>query len=116
MRVVSSPGACKGTETAISWNKTGPSGPQGEPGKQGEPGLQGKQGPAGESSVERYQQRGTAFNPHRREVTHGSLTPSGNAAALPRLVRLGAAKKVLAATLSVTPITVRYYIHLAWRV
>ena len=30
LRVVSDPSECKGSETAIYWNKVGPQGPQGE--------------------------------------------------------------------------------------
>jgi hypothetical protein len=44
------PKACGAKEQSISWNQTGPQGPQGAQGPQGEaglPGPQGEQGPAG---------------------------------------------------------------------
>lgn len=52
LRVLTS-GTCRNSETAVSWNKTGPqgemgpAGPQGERGPQGEQGEQGETGPAG---------------------------------------------------------------------
>ena len=39
--------SCTGNETAISWNQTGPAGPQGEAGPQGVGGPQGETGPQG---------------------------------------------------------------------
>ena len=39
--------SCTGNETAISWNQTGPAGPQGEAGPQGTPGPEGTPGPQG---------------------------------------------------------------------
>jgi hypothetical protein len=44
LRIVSGPGKCTSTETAISWNKVGPQGPAGPQGPQG---PQGETGPAG---------------------------------------------------------------------
>lgn len=46
LRILST-GTCKVTETAISWNMTGPQGPQGPQGAQGAQGPQGIQGPKG---------------------------------------------------------------------
>jgi hypothetical protein len=51
LRIVNGPEACdKKSETAISWNQTGPAGPQGpkgDPGAKGDPGPQGPAGPQG---------------------------------------------------------------------
>lgn len=44
LRIVSNPGACRPSETPISWNLTGPAGPPGPVGPQG---AQGPAGPAG---------------------------------------------------------------------
>jgi len=38
---------CTGSETAVSWNQTGPQGPAGAPGANGAAGAAGAQGPAG---------------------------------------------------------------------
>ena len=48
LRVIDAPSAsCKSTETALTWNQTGPQGPQGVTGPQGPKGDQGAQGPQG---------------------------------------------------------------------
>ena len=47
LRVVASLTSCSQKETAISWNLTGPRGPQGPEGPQGGEGPQGNQGPPG---------------------------------------------------------------------
>jgi hypothetical protein len=53
LRIVSDPGACRPSETPVSWNSTGvqntagPAGPQGPPGPAGPVGPQGPAGPAG---------------------------------------------------------------------
>jgi Lamin Tail Domain len=39
LRAVSTAGACRSSEEAISWNKQGPAGPQGPPGPKGDPGA-----------------------------------------------------------------------------
>jgi hypothetical protein len=44
LRKVNAPTDCSQKETAISWNITGPVGPQGDPGPQGVPGTQGPAG------------------------------------------------------------------------
>jgi len=41
--------ACRADEQAISWNQTGPQGPQGVPGPQGPQGVPGPQGPKGDA-------------------------------------------------------------------
>lgn len=48
LRVVSSPGACLKTETAIQWNKTGPVGPAGTDGEDGQDGEDGEDGQDGQ--------------------------------------------------------------------
>jgi hypothetical protein len=47
LRVVDSSGHCRPSETALTWNKTGPAGPQGQTGPAGPQGPQGPTGPAG---------------------------------------------------------------------
>ncbi len=47
LRVVAQTGDCKTDETSLSWNMTGPVGPQGLPGGQGPQGAQGPAGPQG---------------------------------------------------------------------
>jgi type VI secretion system secreted protein Hcp len=47
MRLVAIAGACRGNETALSWNTVGPAGAQGAQGVQGAPGQPGAAGPAG---------------------------------------------------------------------
>ena len=44
LRIVNDPNRCKNTEKAISWNKAGPTGPEGKPGEQEEPGATGPAG------------------------------------------------------------------------
>jgi hypothetical protein len=51
VRVVSSEDACRRIEQALSWNREGPAGPQGDagpPGPKGDPGPAGPQGPKGD--------------------------------------------------------------------
>ena len=48
LRIVGNSGACRPSETPISWNKEGPQGPQGPAGPQG---PQGPVGPAGSTSL-----------------------------------------------------------------
>jgi type VI secretion system secreted protein Hcp len=48
MRLVAVAGACRGNETALSWNTVGPAGPQGVAGVQGAAGQPGPAGPQGE--------------------------------------------------------------------
>src|SRR5688572_13836612 len=50
LRVVTT-ASCSSTETAISWNRVGPTGPQGIQGPQGEPGEPGPPGKPGHSVV-----------------------------------------------------------------
>jgi type VI secretion system secreted protein Hcp len=47
MRLVAVAGACRGNETALSWNTVGPAGAQGTQGVQGAAGQPGAAGPAG---------------------------------------------------------------------
>jgi type VI secretion system secreted protein Hcp len=47
MRLVAVAGACRGNETALSWNTVGPVGPQGQQGVQGVAGRDGQPGPQG---------------------------------------------------------------------
>ena len=47
MRLVAVAGACRGNETALSWNTVGPAGAQGAQGVQGAAGQPGAAGPAG---------------------------------------------------------------------
>ena len=47
MRLVAVAGACRGNETALSWNTVGPTGPQGTQGNPGVAGRDGQPGPAG---------------------------------------------------------------------
>ena len=48
LRVIDAPSAlCKSSETALTWNKTGPQGSKGDSGPQGPKGDQGAQGPQG---------------------------------------------------------------------
>jgi len=49
LRIVANSNQCTRSETLISWNQTGPVGPQGLPGPQGQPGQQGPQGLKGDS-------------------------------------------------------------------
>ena len=56
---------CRGDETPLVWNQTGPQGPKGDPGPQGPPGPQGSPGaagPAGAAGVSGYQQVTQSFN------------------------------------------------------
>lgn len=46
------PERCVNDDRRISWNETGPEGPQGAPGPQGPPGPQGEPGPAGPGDVQ----------------------------------------------------------------
>lgn len=46
MRLVDSSTACHNNETRVSWNITGPPGPQGDPGPAGPPGPTGPPGPS----------------------------------------------------------------------
>ena len=46
LRIVGSPADCRSKESPISWNATGPEGPQGPI---GEPGPAGEQGPPGDN-------------------------------------------------------------------
>jgi type VI secretion system secreted protein Hcp len=47
MRLIAVAGACRGNETALSWNTVGPAGAQGAQGVQGAAGQPGAAGPAG---------------------------------------------------------------------
>jgi hypothetical protein len=47
LRFVIDPGRCRKSERPLSWNASGPAGPQGPPGPQGDPGAQGPAGPPG---------------------------------------------------------------------
>lgn len=46
---IPSSGSCDSNEAALTWNQTGPQGPQGIPGPQGPAGTPGPQGPQGPS-------------------------------------------------------------------
>ena len=52
VRVVAAGTICKQTETAASWNITGPEGPTGPQGPQGAPGPQGVQGQQGQQGAQ----------------------------------------------------------------
>lgn len=70
LRVLTS-GQCRTSETAVSWNKTGPQGeqgPQGERGEQGEQGEQGMLSSVGTSSI--------AFSETLEQVTYLDATKS----------------------------------------
>src|SRR5688572_32906275 len=47
LRFVVAPSRCRKSERPLSWNVTGPAGPQGPPGPQGDPGAPGAAGPPG---------------------------------------------------------------------
>ena len=51
VRIIDAGAACRNNETEISWNQTGPAGPQGPVGPQGAPGPVGSQGPAGQTGA-----------------------------------------------------------------
>jgi hypothetical protein len=75
---------CKGGETSLDWNNTGPQGPQGPQGQQGlqgPQGIQGPQGPAGPTHA--YE----AAYPNSVNITNGAELvklniPAGNYAVL----------------------------------
>ena len=61
LRIVSNPGACRPSETSISWNAMGPEGPQGPAGPagpQGSAGPEGAQGPAGPAAPQDLSSKG----------------------------------------------------------
>lgn len=52
LRVIDSAATCKGSETRISWNETGPQGPQGAEGAKGDVGEQGEPGAPGPAGAD----------------------------------------------------------------
>ena len=51
VRIVGSEDDCKQNEEKLTWNITGPMGPQGLPGEKGDPGLPGEPGPQGDPGL-----------------------------------------------------------------
>jgi hypothetical protein len=51
IRIVATPGSCKGNEALLTWNNIGPTGPQGPTGLTGAVGATGPQGPVGQTGA-----------------------------------------------------------------
>jgi hypothetical protein len=60
---------CTSTETALTWNQTGPQGPAGAPGPAGTPGPQGQPGTPGPAGVAGYE----IINTHETLPLNGSI-------------------------------------------